>query len=92
VPGRLSRCKRGRRARVAAPPPGGRAGTGADEARYLRLTELGPEAEANAERLKPEQSTEIHTVESADMRFQSSHTDRRASASVNSDLRLGSSS
>ena len=28
VPGRLSRCKRGRRARVAAPPPGGRAGTG----------------------------------------------------------------
>ena len=77
---------------MAAPPPGGRAGTGAeaaDEARYLRLTE-GPEA--NAERLKPEQSTEIHTVESADMRFQSSHTDRRASASVNSDLRLGSSS
>ena len=52
VPGRLSRCKRGRRARVAAPPPGGRAGTGADEARYLRLTE-GPEA--NAERLKPAQ-------------------------------------
>ena len=86
VPGRLSRCKRGRRARVAAPPPGGRAGTGLGGRLGPAICAEGPEA--NAERLKPEQSTEIHTVESADMRFQSSHTDRRASASVNSDLRL----
>jgi len=52
VPGRLSRCKRGRRARVAAPPPGRADAPGRGPTRPAICAE-GPEA--NAERLKPAQ-------------------------------------